>query len=73
MESEIIQFYVIKPFVVKRVFQLVLNIVERDQYKLTQYYNGVGDPFSFVGTDPVDDGGGVDQGENINKDKAVGF
>ena len=48
VKPEIIQFYIIKTFVIKRIFELILDIIQGDQNELTCHYYGISDPLHMI-------------------------
>ena len=72
-DFKLIQFDIVQSVFVKGIFHLILYIVQRDQYKFTQYDNKIGKTRGVVQSYFVDDGWGINDGKQINKNQTIGF
>ena len=73
VDSEIVKFDIVQALVIERIFQLVLNIVQRNQDKLADQKNKVGNPTSFFRSNTVNNGRSINQREDINEYQAISF
>src|SRR5210317_1331823 len=73
VDPETVEFDVVHAFIVKWVLELILNIVQRNEDELAYQNNKISNPGSFVRANPVDDGGRIDQREDIDENQAIGL